>query len=353
MPNRPTNLPRRRIHFWTCLPILLISFVSGRAQAIKLNELPDLIADDTQAHLDLFAKRLLYEPQATGVFVAYYPENWPPGFFLRHIHGYADYLVNKRGIVADRLSVLVGGAKEKFLIEMWLLPPGSSAPSSSATTLFQFDKLTQFDGLSFGPDCESQYTLTLEEPGDAFRFFASALRQNAIMKGLVLVHPWRYQNDPQSRSLVNSIPKLVKEHSIPSDRLILEVASEGYCGGLQLWVVPPGFVVPKGQTARVYLHRLLMNEADNRYSIRRVEFVGNRYTRDDVLRRRVVDLKEGEIFRTEILRQSLANVSKLSIIRPIRMSDVEVRLNRAELTIDLTLYFRERPSARRQLRGRR
>jgi hypothetical protein len=352
MPNRSRNFNSvivRRMQLWTCVPILLTSFVIGRAQAIKLDEIPDLSADDTQAHLDLFAKRLSDEPQATGALIAYYPENWPPGFFLRHIHGYADYLVNSRGIAADRFTILLGGVKTKFHVEFWWVPPGSSAPISSSTTLFRFNQLIQFDSLYFGPGCESEYTLTLEDPSDAIPFFASALQQNSNMRGLVLLYPRGSRNDRASRTLfASSTQKLVKEHSISRDRLITSFLEPRTCGDLQLWLLPPDLVLPKGQTVGTYLQSQLMAEAvEKRYTIRTVYFDGIPHTPDNLLRKKMPELIEGELFTMDRLRKSLAAVSRLSVINPVRISDVEAHLNRKELTIDLTLFFRERPRGRK------
>lgn len=337
------------IRIWVGTSLLLVSSVFiGHGQAKKFHEFGNIRTSDAKAYLDLFAKRLLDDPDSSGALVAYYPTSWSPGAFLRHAHGYENYLINSCGIAPDRLTVVVGGTRNDLFFELWLIPKGSSLPVSQTDSHNRFAQLTNFDSLSFGSDCVSQYTVTLEEPGDAIRFFASSLQQNPTMKGLILIHPWRYQNDPEARMLLNStIPRLVKEHSIPSDRLTLQAAEARYCGEVQFWVVPPDFVVPKGQTASTYLQSRLMAEAEGRYSVRRVEFVGIRYTRDHVLRREIPLIQEGEVFTKAKLITSLARVSRLSSIKPIRIRDVEAHLNRNELTIDLTLFFRERRLGRK------
>src|SRR6266849_1346474 len=86
---------------------------------------------------------------------------------------------------------------------------------------------------------------------------------------------------------------------------------------------------------------LLREAIDNRYTVRRVEFVGNESTRDNVLRRRIF-LQEGDVFTRRNLLRSIANVSKLKIIYPVRLNDVFVRLDRTDKLIDLTIRFRER-----------
>jgi outer membrane protein assembly factor BamA len=78
-----------------------------------------------------------------------------------------------------------------------------------------------------------------------------------------------------------------------------------------------------------------------------VYFVGNKHTRDNLLRVEMPGLNEGEIFKKAVLRKSLNDVSRLKTIYPIGINNVEVNLNKAEQTIDLTLFFRERRRGRR------
>lgn len=78
-----------------------------------------------------------------------------------------------------------------------------------------------------------------------------------------------------------------------------------------------------------------------RFTVRRVEFVGNTYTRDDVLRRRLISFNEGDFFRRQNLVASLRNMSKLrNEIYPAKLKDVELRLNEPEKTIDVTICFK-------------
>ena len=88
----------------------------------------------------------------------------------------------------------------------------------------------------------------------------------------------------------------------------------------------------------------IIREAEkDRYTTRRVEFNGNRYTPDMVLRRRIIiGLQEGDIFTRRNLIRSLRNVSKLRIIYPVSSRNVELHLNRSEKTVDMIICFQER-----------
>lgn len=89
----------------------------------------------------------------------------------------------------------------------------------------------------------------------------------------------------------------------------------------------------------------LIREAEtDKYTLRRIVMVGNRQTRDGVLRRSIgIGLQEGEFFTRRKLIRGLKNVSKLKVMYPARLRDVVVELNRAEKTIDIHICFREKP----------
>jgi hypothetical protein len=86
---------------------------------------------------------------------------------------------------------------------------------------------------------------------------------------------------------------------------------------------------------------LIREAIRNQFWVRRVEFVGNESTRDNVVRRRVL-LQEGEIFTRRNLSRSIASLSKLRRIYPVKMSDVIVHLDRPNKLIDLGFCLRER-----------
>jgi surface antigen-like variable number repeat protein len=93
---------------------------------------------------------------------------------------------------------------------------------------------------------------------------------------------------------------------------------------------------------------LIRRAQKNKYSIRRVEFIGNEKTRDSVLRKRIL-LQEGNVFTRAILIKSLASVSTLKTIYPVTLNDVVAQLKDEEKTIDVLICFKER--RRRTLKG--
>src|SRR6266850_3631108 len=167
-------------------PFLLVQGQTGGA--LKFDAFGDVKTDDILAHLDLFAQRLGKEERLSGYIVAYRREDQLPGSFLRYIHGYRDYLVNRRGIDPARVSIIEAGTGERMVTELWLVPKGSNPPQKRSANL-QLNAAIQFDGLTLGVGCVGEFTLELQEPSEALRFFASALRSIPAAKGFIIVHP--------------------------------------------------------------------------------------------------------------------------------------------------------------------
>ena len=95
---------------------------------------------------------------------------------------------------------------------------------------------------------------------------------------------------------------------------------------------------------RAFEQNALIGEAErDKYTTRRVEFIGNNYTRDGILRRRIIiGLQEGDLFTRRNLIRSLQNVSKLKVIYPARLRDVVIQLDRPGKMLDMIICFREK-----------
>jgi outer membrane protein assembly factor BamA len=87
---------------------------------------------------------------------------------------------------------------------------------------------------------------------------------------------------------------------------------------------------------------LIRQAETNQYTVRRVEFVGNSYTLDAVLRRRIAALlEEGDVFTRRKLIMSLRNAGKLKTIYPVRLRDVVIRLDKSGKMVDMNICFKE------------
>ena len=83
-------------------------------------------------------------------------------------------------------------------------------------------------------------------------------------------------------------------------------------------------------------------EEGKQFSLRRLEFIGNTFTRDNVLRREVL-INEGDIYNEGYWEYSVIKLNQLGYFNPIdKDKDVDRRTNDEEATVDLTLKVSER-----------
>ena len=83
-------------------------------------------------------------------------------------------------------------------------------------------------------------------------------------------------------------------------------------------------------------------EEGKQFSLRRLEFVGNTFTRDNVLRREVL-LNEGDIYNQTAWEYSVTKLNQLGYFDPIdKDKDVDFKTNDEEATVDVNLKVTER-----------
>jgi outer membrane protein insertion porin family len=83
-------------------------------------------------------------------------------------------------------------------------------------------------------------------------------------------------------------------------------------------------------------------EEGKQFTLRRLEFIGNTFTRDNVLRREVL-INEGDIYNDGYWEYSVVKLNQLGYFNPIdKDKDVDRRTNDEEATVDLSLKVSER-----------
>jgi outer membrane protein insertion porin family len=83
-------------------------------------------------------------------------------------------------------------------------------------------------------------------------------------------------------------------------------------------------------------------EEGKQFSLRRLEFIGNTFTRDNVLRREVL-INEGDIYNDVYWEYSVVKLNQLGYFNPIdKDKDIDRRTNDEEAAVDLTLKVSER-----------
>ena len=83
-------------------------------------------------------------------------------------------------------------------------------------------------------------------------------------------------------------------------------------------------------------------EEGKQFTLRRLEFIGNTFTRDNVLRREVL-INEGDIYNDGYWEYSVVKLNQLGYFNPIdKDKDVDRKTNDEEASVDLTLKVSER-----------
>ncbi len=98
-------------------------------QCRKFDEFPEIAYNDEKARLDNYAIELQNDPGATAYVIVYPGPRGRPGAVQKHTTRVVDYLVNSRGINAQRIVTLVGPPRDELMVELWLCPQGAKPPA--------------------------------------------------------------------------------------------------------------------------------------------------------------------------------------------------------------------------------
>lgn len=121
--------------------VLVLAFSLTGAASDKLrqfDEFGDVNCEDEMARLDNFAIQLQNEPAAKGVVIFYGGRRFrgrlpKQGEAAARAARLKPYLVDRRGIPSERVVVIDGGYKEKFQVELWVIPADVTPPSPNPT----------------------------------------------------------------------------------------------------------------------------------------------------------------------------------------------------------------------------
>lgn len=82
-------------------------------------------------------------------------------------------------------------------------------------------------------------------------------------------------------------------------------------------------------------------EEGKQFTLRRLEFVGNTFTRDNVLRREVL-LNEGERYNKELFDYSLLRLNQLGYFEEVKEENATINTNEREGQVDMTIKVQEK-----------
>jgi len=82
-------------------------------------------------------------------------------------------------------------------------------------------------------------------------------------------------------------------------------------------------------------------EEGKQYSLRRLEFIGNTFTRDNVIRREVL-LNEGDRYNQQLWDLSLLRLNQLGYFEQVKEEDATINTNEREGQVDITMKLQEK-----------
>lgn len=246
--------------------VFFASAQTSTLSARKFDEFGDAASSDKKARLDNFANQLQNEPNVRAFLIVYRSRRDLPGLSSRLAKWMRDYLIYSRGLSAERVIALDGGAAGCLTQELWIAPIGTAPISRSdaySNDFIDTESARKFD--------EYYYTMLQdreegEEAGDSLEAFGAALRKEPHSQAYIIAYPQYYierwgENvskgktrkhqrtdlDPPHTALkmLRTIKAdLVSRYHIAPSRISLKDGGYRKERQLELWIVPHGVHAP-------------------------------------------------------------------------------------------------------------
>ncbi|HEX8649566.1 MAG TPA: hypothetical protein VF708_01905 [Pyrinomonadaceae bacterium] len=242
---------------------------TGNQTARKFDEFGDIYLSDKKARLDNFAIQLYNEPTTRGFVMVYRSRRDLPGLNHRYARVMRNYLVETRGISAERVVTVDGGVATCLMHELWIVPVGATpTPRSDAyqEPITDTDSARKFDEHYYGDSEEDgPWFGTLRDLSTQLEAFAAALQREPRSQAYIIAYAKYYiergvdssrGRDREYRRVYTDPPgiawKVLKSekaflartyHIAPSR---IKVIDGGYRNQRQveLWIVPRGVPAP-------------------------------------------------------------------------------------------------------------
>jgi hypothetical protein len=211
--------------------------------ARKFDEFTRVGGCDHSARLDNFAITLMQNPELVGYVIAYGPEGDGSGSGNFRLHVSKDYLLNSRGLDAERIRTIYGGRYknlEESASELWIAPRGAEAPqpvkyeNNAVEFTGKFIEQAAWDGLSYGDES------TGPPIGDvSLANFADMLRLQPGARGYIVVFN-KEESTPGAwrRVATRERDKLQTDYGIQADRVKIIFGGYEKEAKVQYWILP-------------------------------------------------------------------------------------------------------------------
>jgi hypothetical protein len=241
------------------LPLILLAWPfdsfaqspSNTQTTRKFDEFGDLLLTERKARLDNFAIQLQNEPGTRGFIIAYRSYRDLPGLSSRLLGPMKEYLVNSRGIPADRVVTVDGGEASCLMHEFWIVPIGKTpTPRNDAYSRHFIDTESAWKFDEYYYPLPQDYDEGDEYVGNSLEGFVEVLRKLPRSQAYILAYPQYHSErrlDPPNTSLkmlTTVKAKLANKYRISPSRI--KIVNGGYrkLRQVELWIVPPGEHAP-------------------------------------------------------------------------------------------------------------
>ena len=237
-----------------CLPCRAFSSSqftdSGRSQeeekaARKFDEFLELHGEcDLGARLDNLAIQLQAEPESRAFIIVYNGKYDVPASVASYRQHIVSYLVNSRGIDAERLAILEGGYRQVLTTELWIAPKGAPAPEPTDTINAKqdLDKAFKFDEEQiYLPDNSPQFEEpVVEEAGTIEAAEAATIAEEAVAE-----QPVEAQEETTTAAQAHSEESVDATTEEPENEEELAVwwASQDYARALEMEAKARGLII--------------------------------------------------------------------------------------------------------------
>lgn len=219
--------------------------------AVKFDEMGDVEASYLIAVLDNFAVRLQNEPNTRAFLVVYRTRRDLPGLNSRYAHRMKDYLINSRGIPAERIVTLDGGEASCLTQELWIVPVGATPvirtdaySDSFHDAAYKFDEhyyQRRNDELEIG-----YWSVPPDNLQGYLEAFANALRKEPRATGYLVAYTSLNQDRPTfAQKMLQTERNFLTNHfGLKPARIKTVNGGQRKWRAMELWIVPAGEYAP-------------------------------------------------------------------------------------------------------------
>lgn len=180
-----------------------------------------------------------------------------PGTTRRYAQDVRRWMIESRGVTAERLVALYGGRSDQLRLELWLVPRGAALPALNPPE--DYRSATLFDTYEYweGESCASSHL-------PALRTFGEALKQRPGWQGFIVFRrhrnkagiregeeAWDMDGKVTYRQALRRAFKdkrfLAAKLGLAPARLKTLIVEDDRWTHAELWLVPPGAQAPQGR----------------------------------------------------------------------------------------------------------